>query len=184
MDAYRTQIKVMIGNEERLLKTRVADLRIAQYAVWTATAILGAFAALQLYWVFQLTATAIEIEKRRVSDLSSEIEHRKRTETVLEETTKTLAASNAALQQFAYVAAHDLREPLRTIVSYSDLLAEELKGKLSEDAQENMAFIVDAGKRMQQLISDLLTYSRIDSKAKSFLLTDCESVFAFAPAAP
>lgn len=95
----------------------------------------------------------------------------------LEEQKEELTRSNSELQRFAYVAAHDLREPLRTIVSYTELLAEECRGKLSKDAEENMGFIADAGKRMQQLINDLLTYSRVETQSKPFVLTDCDAVF-------
>lgn len=95
----------------------------------------------------------------------------------LEDHKEELERSNSELQRFAYVAAHDLKEPLRTIVSYTNLLAEENKGKLSKDSQENMGFIVDAGKRMQQLIGDLLTYSRVETQGKPLVPTDCNDVF-------
>ena len=110
------------------------------------------------------------------SKIVRDIRQRKETDQKLFKLTEELRRSNTELQQFAYVAAHDLREPLRTIISYTNLLAEEHEGKLSLDAQENMDFIVDAGKRMQQLISDLLTYSRIDTQTKPFAPTNCEAV--------
>jgi light-regulated signal transduction histidine kinase (bacteriophytochrome) len=97
-----------------------------------------------------------------------------------EEETKALAQelrrSNEELQQFAYVAAHDLREPLRTIVSYTNLLVEKFKGKLDADDEENVAFIVGAAKRMQALISDLLAYSRVQTRQRAFQPTDCSAV--------
>jgi len=94
----------------------------------------------------------------------------------LEEQKAELARSNSELQRFAYVAAHDLREPLRTIVSYTSLLAADKNINHNMEAQENMGFIVDAGKRMQQLITDLLTYSRVEAMAKAFTETSCEKI--------
>jgi len=85
----------------------------------------------------------------------------------LEQRTKELAQSNSDLQQFAYVASHDLQEPLRTITSFITLLADEYRGQLDEQADEYIAFTVDSAKRMRMLINDLLAYSRIDVDDKS-----------------
>ena len=86
----------------------------------------------------------------------------------LEGTNRKLEQSNKDLQDFTYVASHDLREPIRKVSAFGAVLADSLKGKLDEDDQENLDFMVDGARRMQQMVDALLTYSRVTTKAKVF----------------
>jgi PAS domain S-box-containing protein len=308
MDAFREQIKVMTSTEDKLLQKRMADLRFTQYATWTTTAGLAALAMMLLNWVFQITRTAIQDEKRiaedqtrkqehtfrllvsgvkdyaifmldpgghvmtwnegaelnkgykaeeiigrhfscfyvdediqlgtpatelleaiasgrceveglrkrkdgstfwanvvisaikdeqgeligfakvsrdlterrladdartaisaeklRVSVLNAEIEQQKRIEKALKEVTINLARSNADLQQFAYVASHDLQEPLRAVTGFLTLLASKQAGNLDADSQKYINHAVEGAHRMRALVNDLLAYARVESRGK------------------
>jgi signal transduction histidine kinase len=94
----------------------------------------------------------------------------------LEETNRKLERSNKELQEFVYVASHDLKEPVRKVSAFGELMKETLAGRLDEDEQENFDFMIDGATRMQQMIDDLLIYSRVTTKAKPAEPVDVNAV--------
>lgn len=113
---------------------------------------------------------------RIVAEIFASALERRRTQEELLERTRDLERSNAELEQFAYVASHDLQEPLRAVTSFSQLLAKRYTDQLDDRANKYLNYIVDGGNRMQQLIQDLLNYSRIGTRDMSFQLTACDKV--------
>jgi len=109
--------------------------------------------------------------------LYTDVTELRETQAKLEGTVDRLGKSNERLQQFAYVASHDLQEPARMVSSYVSLLEQEYGDQFDETAQEYMDFATDGAERMQDMIDALLDYSRVRTGAEEFTETDANTVF-------
>jgi PAS domain S-box-containing protein len=110
-------------------------------------------------------------------ELEREVRQRRRAEASLAATVRELERSNQELAQFAYVASHDLQEPLRMVTSYLQLLERRYTEQLDNDAHEFIGYAVGGARHMKELINDLLEYSRVGSRAEPLQPVDLEEVF-------
>jgi light-regulated signal transduction histidine kinase (bacteriophytochrome) len=120
----------------------------------------------------QLQQSRVDLEQR-VCDRTAELEIANRQ---LQQLNQELTRSNHELEQFAYIASHDLREPLRMVTSFTQLLAKRYSGQLDAEADQIINFAVDGAERMEVLIDGLLTYCRLGSQAETFQSVNCEEI--------
>jgi PAS domain S-box-containing protein len=127
---------------------------------WGDVAVKGIVTGEKKLWVMRIT----DITLRKIAELR------------LKAKTHALESSNTELEQMAYVASHDLQEPLRSITSYVQLLRRKYEDKLDEEGKEFIGYTVEGAERMRQLINDLLTYSRIGSSYRKIEKVDCNHI--------
>ncbi|MGE5365235.1 MAG: sensor histidine kinase [Bacteroidota bacterium] len=130
------------------------------------------------YWV-HTTIVPLKNREGRVTRylaIRFDITEQKKNEEQLRRTMTELKTSNEELEQFAYIASHDLQEPLRMISSYVQLLQKRLGDKLDHPAPEYISFILEGTSRMQELIHDLLSVSRITTRKQPFVSVDCNEI--------
>ncbi|WP_083468682.1 sensor histidine kinase [Nostoc piscinale] len=157
-------------------RVRVADGNYRFFAV-RGVPILDADNQIQEWIGTHTDITDRKLAEEALQQAKAELEIKVQERTAeLEKLNEELRNSNQELEQFAYVASHDLQEPLRAVTGYSQLLVEEYRERLDDSAQEYIDYIIDGARRMQQLIQDLLAYSRIGTRGRIFTLTDCNVV--------
>jgi signal transduction histidine kinase len=120
----------------------------------------------------QLMISVFSPEKNKFATMFVDVSDRKYLEAQLKKKADDLARSNAELQQFAYVASHDLQEPLRMVSAHLDMLKRRYSDQLSPEAMQHLDFAVQGALRMKALIHDLLQYSRLESRGRTFEVVD------------
>jgi PAS domain S-box-containing protein len=115
-------------------------------------------------------------DRRIFTGIVRDVTERKRSEDALAKQAEALARSNVELERFAYVASHDLQEPMRTVRSFAQLLQRRYGRELTGDAVEFFRYVTEGVARMQALINDLLAYSRVTSQGGAFGLADCNEI--------
>jgi signal transduction histidine kinase len=180
MDRLRSQIAEMKSIERQLLLQR-SNTADASSQKTKRLIVAGNLLAIT-FLLFAGVVISREMRRRRsaeeeVRELNSQLERRVEERTAeLRARERELSRSNEELQQFAYVASHDLQEPLRMVASFTQLLAKRYNGQLDNDARDFIKFAVDGATRMQTLIGDLLTYSRVGTQMKPLEPVSCERI--------
>ncbi|HEY9742022.1 MAG TPA: CHASE3 domain-containing protein [Coleofasciculaceae cyanobacterium] len=182
MDQIRNTIQQMQGEEneqlQNWLKTREGTIRKGQLTFLVGI-VLNLFAFYLVYRAIQQETADRRQAEASFKQLHGELEARVQERTAeLKEANTNLLSSNQELEQFAYVASHDLQEPLRAVNSYAQLITRKYQGNLDAKADKYLGYIMEGATRMQQLINDLLEFSRVGTRGKSLELTDCEAVLS------
>ncbi len=133
-------------------------------------------------WILDYGMPLFDVDRLFFGYIGScfDIEERRRAQEIVEHQARALRQSNAELEQFAYVASHDLQEPLRMIQGFAQLLVRRYSGVLDDDGRQFLTYMVEGTGRMQMLIANLLTYSRLDKGSKEFGNVDSKTAAGMA----
>ena len=154
-------------------------------SLWPTELLLAGLFIIILFAIFLLGSAVIRrFDKRKMSFVEDQLREIRVVEAQLAERTKDLERSNHDLAQFAYVASHDLRAPVRAMKSFAQILVNDYTGRLDAEADEHLGFIVDGANRLESLINDLLAYSRIDTQGKVFEPVDLSLIHISEPTRP
>jgi PAS domain S-box-containing protein len=180
MDQIRALIQKMQENKNQQLQNWLAEKEQEAKAVqlmFLVGIVLNLFAFYLVYRAIKTETTERQQAEVSLKQLNEELETRVQERTAeLKEANVSLLHSNRELEQFAYVASHDLQEPLRAVNSYAQLIARKYQGNLDAKADKYIGYIMEGAVRMQQLINDLLEFSRVGTRGKELEPTDCEKV--------
>lgn len=170
------------GGREWVLRFVPTAEYMAAHRSWEAWAVLAAallFTGLLAAMLLMMTGRAAKIEKlvaQRTLELAQANRNLEKSTEELRHKVIELARSNADLEQFAHVASHDLQEPLRMVASYTELLADRYQDRLDQEGHKYIAYAVSGARRMQVLIEDLLSYSRVGRSDPSLEPINCTEV--------
>jgi light-regulated signal transduction histidine kinase (bacteriophytochrome) len=182
MDQIRTLIHQMQEEENKQLQTWLKEKEEEAQRVhltFLVGIVLNLIAFYLVYHAIQQETTERRLAEASFKQLYEELEARVQERTAaLHEANASLLHSNRELEQFAYVASHDLQEPLRAVNSYAQLIARKYQGNLDAKADKYIGYIMEGATRMQQLINDLLDFSRVGTRGKELKPTDCEAVLS------
>jgi len=187
LEEIRALADVIKAEEEALLGQRTERARrVARNTLWALG--IGSAVSLGLLLIAGYLFQSEIARRRRSEEMKARMlvemdrvhedlrEHRSRLEELAAAQTKELQRSNQELEQFAYVASHDLQEPLRKVQAFGERLERKHAADLSEEGRDYLMRMVKAAERMQGLIGDLLTYSRVNSQGRAFAPVDLRQV--------
>ncbi|SDJ88850.1 PAS fold-containing protein [Halovenus aranensis] len=141
-----------------------------------STAVVSRVGDSRLFLKLRVVPYGIGTDARRAFAIYTDVTELRQTQEQLEAQMEQLAESNDRLQQFAYIASHDLQEPLRMVSSYMSLLEDEYRDELDEEAKEYIDFAANGADRMQKMVDELLAYSRVETEGKEFTEADATAV--------